>query len=129
MKTTVSEDDQAQETKARRDGLVLLLLGSVVFVFLGLALENASREPMVDFRVVFYPARCLTQHCDPYNQSQVLSLYRAEGGDSPSDSEKVRQIVTRYIYLPSAFCFTLPFALLPWGPAHILWLSLTIAGM
>jgi hypothetical protein len=114
---------------ARRDGLVLLILGSLIFVFLGLALEHASREPMVDFRVVYYPARCLVQHCDPYDEAQLLRLYRAEGGDNPSDSEKVRQIVTRYIYLPTAFCFTLPFALLPSGPAHILWLTLTIAGL
>jgi hypothetical protein len=114
---------------ARRDGLVLLILGSLIFVFLGLALEHASHEPMVDFRVVYYPARCLVQHCDPYDESQVLRLYRAEGGDNPADSEKVRQIVTRYFYLPTAFCFTLPFALLPWGPAHLLWLALTIAGL
>ena len=114
---------------ARRDGLVLLLLGSVVFVLLGLALEHASHEPMVDFRVIYYPARCLVEHGDPYSQPQVLSLYRALGGDSPSDSEKVRQIATRYIYLPTAFCFTVPFALLPWGPAHILWLMLTLGGL
>ncbi len=114
---------------ARRDGLMLLLLGSMVFVFLGLALERASHEPMVDFRVMYYPARCLVQHGDPYNQSQVLSLYRAMGGDSPSASEKIRQIATRYIYLPSAFCFTVPFALLPWGPAHILWLLLTMGSL
>jgi len=114
---------------ARRDGLVLVLLGSVVFVLLGLALENASHEPMVDFRVMYYPARCLVQHGDPYSEAQVLGLYRAMGGDNPSDSEKVRQIATRYIYLPSAFCITVPFALLPWGPAHLLWLMLTMAGL
>jgi hypothetical protein len=121
--------NRARGGGGRRDGLVLLLLGGMIFVFLGLALEHASREPMVDFRVVYYPARALIQHSDPYDQAKVLSLYRAEGGDNPADSEKVRQIVTRYIYLPSAFCFTVPFALLPWGPAHILWLWLTITGL
>jgi len=121
--------DELSGNAGRRDGLVLLLLGAIIFVFLGLALEHTSHEPMVDFRVVYYPARALVQHSDPYDQAQVLKLYRAEGGDNPADSEKVRQIVTRYIYLPTAFCFTVPFALLPWGAAHILWLSLTIASL
>ncbi len=125
----MSTMNRARGNGARRDGLVLLLLGSLVFVFLGLALERTSQEPMVDFRVMYYPARCLVQHGDPYNQPEVLSLYRAMGGDSSSDSEKVRQIATRYIYLPSAFCFTAPFALLPWGPAHILWLLLTMGSL
>ena len=116
-------------TNARLDGLYLLLLGSLVFVLLGAALEYSSPVAMVDFRVVYYPARCLIQHCDPYNESEVLRISQAEGGNRPSDTAKVRQIVTRYIYLPTAFCFTLPFAMLPWGPAHLLWITLTVGGL
>jgi len=37
-------------TKARLDGLYLLLLGSVAFILLGTALENAAPAPLVDFR-------------------------------------------------------------------------------
>jgi hypothetical protein len=115
-------------TRARLDGLRFLLLGSLVFILLGAAWENASPLSMVDFRVVYYPARCLIQHCDPYKESEVLRISRAEGGDLPWDIEKVRHI-SRYIYLPPAFFFTVPFALLPWGPAHILWLTLIVGSL
>jgi len=37
--------------------------------------------------------------------------------------------VTRYLYLPTAFPLTLPFAMLPWGPAQAIWLTLTVGGL
>src|ERR1035437_8926162 len=116
-------------TNARRDGLYLLLLGSLTFILLGTAFENAANAPFVDFRGLYYPARCLLQHRDPYLQSGVLSLYQAEGGDNPSDSANDRQAATRYVYQPTAFTFTAPFAMLPWGPAHILWMTFTIGSL
>jgi hypothetical protein len=116
-------------TNARRDGLYLLLLGSLTFILLGTAFENAASASLVDFRGLYYPARCLLQHCDPYLQSEVLSIYRAEGGDNPSDTANERQIATRYVYQPTAFFFTVPFAMLPWGPAHILWMTFTIGSL
>jgi hypothetical protein len=117
----------AGPNQARRDGLWLLLLGGIVFVLLGVALENSAPSQNVDFRVMYYPARCLLQHHDPYDSDQVLQLYRAEGGDAPSDSDKIRRMVSGYVYLPNAFTFTLPFAFLSWGPAHILWQALIVA--
>lgn len=80
---------------------------------------------MVDFKVVYYPARCLIQHSDPYKESNVLSVYQKEGTHHELDNPKILQIVTRYMYLPTAFCFTTLFAMLPWGPAHLIWLMLT----
>ena len=125
MKTKL-EATEAKATNARSDGLLLLVLGSIVFVLLGVALQGAVPSKNVDFRVVYYPARCLLQNQDPYDPSQVMSLYRAEGGDAPSDSDKIRHMVAGYVYLPNAFTFTIPFALLPWGPAHILWQVLIV---
>ena len=116
-------------TRTRRDGLYLLLIGTVLFLVLSLALEKTSSTAMQDFRVLYNPARCLVKGCDPYNESDVLRIARAEGRDRPSDTTAIRQIVTRYIYPPTSFSFTVPFALLPWGPAHILWMILTIGSM
>jgi hypothetical protein len=116
-------------TKARLDGLYLLLLGSVIFVLLGIIVESSAVVTTVDYKVVYYSARCLIQHTDPYQENEVLRVYQAESADRPLESEKVRQIVSRYMYLPTAFAITVPFALLPWGPAHILWLTLTIGSV
>lgn len=80
----------------------------------------ATNSPAQDFRVVYFPARCLLQHCDPYSESDMLRLYRAEGGESPSVVAGDRVGVTRYIYPPTAFSFTLPFAMLPWRSARVL---------
>ncbi len=116
-------------TSARLDGLRLLLLGSLTFLCLGAAWENASHVPMIDFRGLYYPARCLIQHCDPYKESEVLRIYQAEGGYLAAVPSKSRLIATRYVYLPTAFSFTVPFAMLPWVPAQILWMVFTIVSL
>lgn len=114
-------------TKTRLDGLYLMLLGSLALALLGTVLSNTSTVGMIDFRAMYYPAQCLLQHCDPYSESQVLSLARAEGGELPSDHDNANHFA-RYLYLPPTFSFTVPFAMLPWGPAHILWMVLTGSG-
>lgn len=96
-------------TKPRLDGIYLLLIGTLLFLILGIALEQNSPHAMQDFRVLYNPARCLLQHCDPYNEREVLRLYREEGGDQQSETPVVRVIVTRYIYPPTAFLCTVPF--------------------
>jgi len=115
--------------RARLDGLVFLLLGIVMFMLLGLSAERSYSVPAGDFRVVYYPAKCLIQHCDPYNESEVLRIYRAEGAIGWLGTEKDLQTVTRYLYPPTAFAFTTPFAMLPWGPAHTIWLALTVGSL
>jgi hypothetical protein len=114
---------------ARRDGLYLLLLGSLVFLLLGAVLARTAPAAMVDFRVLYQPARCLIAHGDPYNENDVLRISLAEGLNRPSDNDKVRRDVTQNIYPPTAFPFTVPFALLPWEAARILWMMLTVGSL
>jgi Glycosyltransferase family 87 len=111
------------------DGFYLLLLGGALFLSLGLIIERAAAVTTIDFKVVYYSARSLLRGCDPYQESSLMQVYRAEGGDNPSDTAKTRRIEGNYMYLPTAFAFTVPFAMLPFGPAHALWLTLTAASL
>ena len=45
------------------------------------------------------------------------------------ESARDLQVVTQYMYLPTAFSFTLPFAMMPFGPAHLLWLALVVGSL
>jgi hypothetical protein len=113
-------------TKRRLDGLILLLLGAgVVVLLLGFLLVSPTPAAMQDFRVVYYPARCLLQHRDPYRESDVLATYQAEGGEHATETAADSQIVIRHIYPPTAFSFTAAFAMLPWWLARVLWMMLT----
>lgn len=112
-------------TRARFDGLLLFWFGSVLFVVMGVVGVRTSPISMVDLRGYYYGAQCLLQHSDPYKQSELLRVYQAQGGDSPSDPAGLRQSVTTYVNVPSAFLLTVPIALLPWGPACLFWEVLT----
>lgn len=114
-------------TRARLDGFLLLLLGSALFVLVGFVRERLSPLPLTDFKALYYSARSLLQNSDPYNPSELLRVYKAEGGDRPSDPAMHRRDVTLYVHPPTAFILTTPFAMLAWGPAHILWMILTAA--
>ena len=115
--------------RARRDGQYFLLLGSVAVILLGAVLGRVSPDPMNDIMAIYYPAKCLIQHCDPYNEGEVLRIYQASGIESQRQTVTDRINVTRYIYPPPAFSFTVPFAILPWGPASMLWMLLTVGSL
>jgi hypothetical protein len=116
-------------TRARLDGLYFLLIGSAMFVLLGVFLQNAVSTPLTDFKALYYPARCLIQHHDPYMQGEVLRIYQAEGGNRASDTAASRQIATQAVYPPSSLFFTAPIAMLPAEPAQILWTALTAGSL
>ncbi len=112
-------------TKARLDGLYLVLLGSVLFVSMGSVVEHTGSDMMGDFKLVYYQTRCLLQHGDPYKPSQTLRAYLIEGGNPPQSSGRPLQDLTPNLYLPTASVFIAPFAMLPWVPAKMLWMFFT----
>lgn len=109
-------------TKKQFDALALLVLGTAIFLLVGFALKLVSPISSGDFKVVYYPARCLLQHGDPYIQSDVLRVYQTEGRERPNESALNRRVMTQYFYPPTAFLVTLPFALLGFGVGHVLWI-------
>ncbi len=80
---------------------------------------------MIDFKGTFYSARCLIQHSDPYKDGEPLRAYLAEQDDRTLPSHVLRQVLSQDIYLPTTSVFIAPFAMLPWGPAHLLWMFLS----
>jgi len=121
--------EAAKSADKRRDGLILLLLGAVIFLGLGFALEYSASTPSADFRALYFPARCLAQNADLYSVAAVAPIYAADAAHFPTDDWKAREIATRNVYPPTAFTFMMPFAMLSWGPAHLLWLGLTVASI
>jgi len=111
---------------------LLLCLCSCFSLLWGMALARAARGVILDFKIVYYGARCLVQHRDPYNESELLRVYLAEGGESiPKAAEGYRSqmIVASQMYLPSAAILLAPFGLLPWPLAYLVWMTLTVCGV
>jgi hypothetical protein len=113
--------------RARVDGLYLLLLGALIFLSFGGLMLALSPDRMLDFKLVYCSTKCLFEHCDPYRQSDVLRIFRAEGETQPADSDDHLIVATRNPYPPSEFALTLPLALLPIRAAQALWVTM-IAG-
>jgi hypothetical protein len=113
-------------TIKRQLGLLLLLLsGAISFISGFTVARTASGAP--DFRAVYYGARCLLQHHNPYKISELEGVYQADGLEIPSDPIQ-RQVATLNMYLPTAYLFIAPFAVLPYGTALMIWLIL-LAGV
>jgi hypothetical protein len=122
--------------KERLDGLIVVLLGVIVFLVVGIAWRHVSLIEMGDFKVVYYPARCLLQlqHGDPYSERDVLRVYRGEDRERPNEPILDRQVKTRFFYPPTALIVTLPFAFVGFAAGKLLWtvvltLSLVLASI
>jgi hypothetical protein len=109
-------------TKARWIALVLVLLSGGISVLWGSAI-GLTESGAPDFRAVYYGARCLIEYHNPYEVSELEGVYRADGAELPSDPIQ-RQVATVFIYLPTAYIFIVPFAMLPYGAAQAIWLIL-----
>src|SRR5208337_2745440 len=112
-------------TRTRWIVLVCLLLSCGFSVLLTISLERTKPDLMLDFKGVYFDARCLLQHTDPYKPGEPLRVYLADGTNRPTPTADLRRTLTWYIYLPTASIFIAPFAMLPLGPAQVLWTVLT----
>jgi len=117
-------------TKAEADGLILICLGALVFVLVGITIVHVHGDISMDFAMAHSCARCLVQHCDPYKQSDLLRMYMDQGGKPPVTEQEIDivQFETLYVYLPTVFLFTLPFAMLPYSLSYIVWELVIAAG-
>jgi hypothetical protein len=116
-------------TKARRIGLMVLLLASCISACFALFLQRVPHSGIVDFRIVYLASRCMIEHRDPYSETEFLRVFQEEGGLVPSDSserQKFQDAVMAVVYLPTALLLIAPFAALGWGAAQALWTILTI---
>ena len=116
-------------TRTRRIVLACLLLSCGLSVSLGFFLERTKPDLMLDFKGVYFDARCLLQHTDAYKTGEPLRAYLAEGTDRTMPPVGLQQVLTRDVYLPTASVFIAPFAMLQLGPAQVLWMTLTASSL
>src|SRR5580704_2620853 len=114
--------------KDRRDGLYLLLLGSLLFIFAGVAIEHFNDAGMVDFKEYYLGSRCLLEHHDPFKQADLAAMYEGEAGNSvpqvcPGCWHRSTDHMTPNF--PTTFLLVTPLAVLPWGIAKTIWITLT----
>lgn len=114
-------------TKKRWLGLALVVAGTAVSMMWGAALNRSLAGGLTDFKGIYYPARCLLERCDPYKEGEILRVYQAEGGEIPSDAVRARvfrRSVGTGVNLPTTFFLAIPFAMMGWPAAQLLWLTL-----
>ena len=118
-------------TKARLDGLTMLMLGSVFFVAIGVLMERTNPLGMTDFEQIYASSRCVAHHCDPYKPAALLAFYQADTGGVPADTSIVSRTYRKIVFiapnLPTTLFLIAPIAALPWKLAVLLWMLL-IAG-
>lgn len=114
---------------ARWIAIAMFLISGGISIWWGTSIARAVPGGPLDFQAYYYSTKCLLQHKNPYNVTQLEALYRNEGGEHPSDSVQRRQTVTVCINLPSTFVFVAPFTNFSLGTAQVFWGFLAAAGL
>ena len=116
--------------KARLDGLQLMLLGSILFIAIGVMMEFTNALAMTDFQEIYYGSRSVAHHYDPYRPDQLQAFYEADTGSLPADSgvsHTRRLILFICSNLPTTLFLIAPLAALPWKWAMAAWMALIAA--
>ena len=117
-------------TNARQDAFYLMLLGSIFFALVGFATQRISYLGMIDFKEFYSCARCLFEHHDPYNESDLGAVYHEYANALPSVPVTANWQLTDASLapnFPTTFLLVAPLAVLPWKLATVLWTALTAA--
>ncbi len=101
--------------------LAIVVLCCLVYAVRGYYDQRLALQSL-DFKTVYGGAKCLMHGCDPYDSAQIFREYAAAGG--PTDDMRPFR-PHEPIYFPSALSLLTPFALLPWEPAHLVWLAVS----
>lgn len=113
--------------KMRSMSVILIVLSSAFSIATGRWLDQSSGAGTSSYRAVYYGARCLLNHVDPYNPEEFSRIYKTENGALPRDPAR-RPLFLRAVMvcvnLPTTLLLLIPLALLPWGLSHVLWLAL-----
>jgi hypothetical protein len=111
----------------RKAGLALFFFCSGISILWGLTLSARAADGSSGFQAVYYGTRCLLEHHNPYQQSELDAVYHADGGAYPKQAHSVHESITLYVNLPTTFVCLAPLALLPYWAAHALWMILLAA--
>ena len=116
--------------KSSNDGVFVIFLGASIILLLAVTLMLRPTESTAkDFRVVYFPAKTLLAGHDPYDPDQVLQTVHQAAQDASIADPVSREIQARYVYPPTAFAVTVPFALLPWRAASVFWMMAGTFGL
>jgi len=114
-------------SKMRSMSVILIVLSSAFSIITGRLLDQSSGAGTSSYRAVYYGARCLLNHADPYNPEEFSRIYNSENGAVPRDPAR-RPLFLRAVMvcvnLPTTLFLLIPLAVLPWGLSHVLWLAL-----
>jgi hypothetical protein len=110
--------------------LFWLFFSLAISIAWGYSLERSKQVGLGDFRAVYYGARTAVDYHDPYLPEQYLAVYRQEGAALPGpDQPNFWRAIPFCVNLPTTLFLILPFTILGWGPAHLLWMLLMPAGL
>ncbi len=112
--------------KTLRGSAYLLVIGGALFLFLGVTLLHVDPLGLADFKQIYYGAKCLVAHRDPYRDSDLWSVYRMNGGTLPKFlpmAPHLRVILSQSTNLPFTLLILVPFTFLPWTVASMVWVG------
>lgn len=113
---------------ARLNGSKIILLGCMFFVAIGTLMEYTNPLAMTDFQQVYFGARSVAHHYDPYKSDELMAFYRADTGSLPPDNSVVsrtfREIVFITPNLPTTLFLVAPLSFLSLKLASLIWMLL-----